>query len=219
MKKAEIHEDEAERQATLDDLKILTNGIKEERFDRVTRITRRLFRAPISILSVIDRGRQVFKSSQGVDEPLVLDNRDLSFCAHAIISDSPLIVPDATKDKRFFDNPHVTSGLKIKFYIGQPIRAPNGQRVATLCVIDQKARAVTSEDLFALKDMSVFIEEEIAKNFNGENPEKLEHLVNDVKTNAVRSILKDKITTLRKVVDNRKIERNRRGKKTNNFAG
>ena len=39
----------------------------EERFDRYTRVARRLFDVPIALVSLVDEHRQWFKSRQGLD--------------------------------------------------------------------------------------------------------------------------------------------------------
>ena len=51
-----------------------------------------------------------------------------------------MVVPDATKDDRFKDNPLVTGGPKIRFYAGAALISPEGARLGSFCVIDSKPR-------------------------------------------------------------------------------
>ena len=52
---------ERERQAALDDLKLIYSP-QEERFDRIVQLAQLLFRAPIAYISLVDKDRQWFKS-------------------------------------------------------------------------------------------------------------------------------------------------------------
>lgn len=210
MKKPELPPDEQERQKALEDAGVVGLA-KEERFDRITRITRKLFRAPISMLTVIDKDRALYKSNEVKNEVETITMgeapRDLSFCAHAVLSDEILIVEDATKDERFCNNPHVTSGLKVRFYVGKPIHTPNGQRVGTLCVVDQRPRQVTPDDLASLTDMSKIVEEEIKKNTQDLSPEQVEALGENVKMRAMHSDFKEKVMSVRQALEKRKQKR------------
>src|SRR3989338_3983023 len=96
--------DEDARIASLRELQILDTA-PEERFDRITRITRVVFNIPIVLVSLVDRHRQWFKSRQGLDAPET--PRNISFCGHAILGTDILEVTDARQDPRFADNPLV----------------------------------------------------------------------------------------------------------------
>ncbi|MBA6329296.1 sensor domain-containing diguanylate cyclase [Colwellia sp. MB02u-6] len=158
MIKPEVPENEVERLYALRTLKILDSS-HEERFDRVTRMAKRMFNVAISLVSIIDEDRQWFKSAQGLE--LLETPRDISFCAHAINQDNLFIVPDTLKDKRFFDNPLVTGGPEIRFYAGCPLKIRQGINIGTLCLIDTEPKHFTEEDQQLLEDLGAIIEQEI----------------------------------------------------------
>ncbi len=154
----EAPKNEAERLHALITLKILDTS-HEERFDRVTRMARRLFNVSISLVSLIDEDRQWFKSKQGID--VNETPRDISFCGHAINQDGLFIIPDASKDERFFDNPLVTGAPNIRFYAGYPLKLRQGINIGTLCLIDSNPRGLNDEDQQLLSDLGAIIEQEI----------------------------------------------------------
>lgn len=120
---------------------------RQEAFDQVTSLASERFGCPIAVISFVDLGRQWFLSAQGVGE-IRETPRKLSFCAHTIMSTQEcLVVPDATKDVRFQNNPLVTGPPDIRFYAGAPLLAPEGYKLGTLCVLDTKARdPLTKQD-------------------------------------------------------------------------
>ncbi|MGI9205956.1 MAG: sensor domain-containing diguanylate cyclase [Woeseiaceae bacterium] len=149
--------DELLRLETLRNLKILDTD-SEERFDRVTRLAKRIFGVPIALVSLVDADRQWFKSRQGLDASET--PREVSFCGHAILNDETMVVKDAHEDERFSDNPLVTEEPSIRFYAGCPLSAPDGSKVGTLCVIDREPREMTEEDLGLLNELAQMVEEE-----------------------------------------------------------
>ena len=155
---APIPPNEIERLTSLRVLNILDTP-PEERFDRITRLAGKYFEAPIPYGSLIDEGRQWFKSKQGFD--LCETSRDISFCSHAILREDALIVPDATKDDRFKGNPVVTGPPGLRFYAGQPLSGPGGYKIGSLCVLDLKPREFDSEKIKALKDFGLMVEHEL----------------------------------------------------------
>ncbi len=153
---AELHPQEAARQATLDQLQ-LTSAEFEECFDRLTRMIRYVLGVSTATFTVVDCDRQYFKSVQGLD--VRQTPRDTAFCAHAILADEILVVPDATKDPRFSDNPLVTGAPHIRFYAGIPIHAHNRMPIGTLCAIDEHPRELMPEQRALLHDLRDILEE------------------------------------------------------------
>lgn len=132
----------------------------EERFDRFTRLARRLFGVPIALVSLVDHSRQWFKSRDGLDATET--SRDISFCGHAILGRDVFVIPDARADTRFADNPLVTGAPDIAFYAGAPVHAPDGSALGTLCIIDRVPREFSNEDREALQDLAQMVEHECA---------------------------------------------------------
>jgi diguanylate cyclase (GGDEF)-like protein len=150
---------ESDRIQELHDLNVLDTP-PEERFDRLTRLARRLFDVPIALVSLVDSDRQWFKSHDGIDTTET--PREWSFCTHAIADGKMLVVPDALSDDRFRDSPLVTDDPAIRFYAGQPIRSPAGAPIGTLCIIDRQPRDLKAEDAVLLADIASLVERELA---------------------------------------------------------
>ena len=133
----------------------------EERFDRLTRLAQHLFGAKIALVSLVDDGRQWFKSRQGLDA--CETGRDISFCGHAILGDGIFEVRDARIDSRFADNPLVTGPPDIRFYAGAPLNDPEGYRLGTLCIIDTVPRLLSIAERRSLRDLADCVEAEISR--------------------------------------------------------
>lgn len=159
MKTPDIPPDEDARLAELRSLNVL-DTIAEERFDRLTRMAKRLFGVDVALVSLVDENRQWFKSCAGME--LSETPRDISFCGHAILGDGAFVIPDALQDERFCDNPLVTGPPHVRFYAGCPLRGPGGRKLGTLCIIDSKPRAFSDEDVEMLVDLALMVEREFS---------------------------------------------------------
>jgi len=158
LKKPAIPQDEQVRLNMLRSLDVLDTQ-PDERFDRLTRMAKRMFGVPIALVSLVDENRQWFKSciGLGVSET----SRDISFCGHAILSDGVFVIPNTLEDKRFADNPLVLGDPHIRFYAGCPLIL-NGLKLGTLCIIDKQPRSFDQEDIEALQDLAAMVERELA---------------------------------------------------------
>jgi len=127
----------------------------EDRFDRITRNAQQVLDVPIAMVTLVDLKRQWAKSCVGLPEQDI--PRSSSFCSYAIASGALLDVPDAAADPRFAHFPMVAGDPQIRFYAGQPVVAPSGFLVGTLCVMDRVPRWLTEGQLATLRDLAAWV--------------------------------------------------------------
>jgi GAF domain-containing protein len=142
---------EEARLAALEKYAILDTD-PEAAFDDLTQLASYVCKTPMAMISLIDEERQWFKSKVGSTSTET--SRDVAFCSNAIMQDDVFVVPDATKDERYRNNPMVVADPHIRFYAGAPLITDEGYALGTLCVIDQKPRELEPEQRDALKALS-----------------------------------------------------------------
>lgn len=151
MPRADKPANERDRMAVLAQCDVLDTP-PEPGFDDLTALAASLCQVPIALVSLIYAERQYFKSSVGLS--VQQTDRDLAFCAHAILLDEPLVINDATLDLRTCDNKLVTGEPHIRFYAGVQLRTSDGFTLGTLCVIDTKPRELSAEHLAILRTLA-----------------------------------------------------------------
>lgn len=139
--------DEAGRLAAVRRYRI-QGSAPETTFDRFARIARRLFDAPIGLVTIVGDTREAFKACDGLDRRDV--DRGAGFGTHVVAADATLVVPDAALDPRFAENPLVTGEAGVRFYVGAPLRTTDGHVLGTLCVMDTRPRPAPAADELAL---------------------------------------------------------------------
>lgn len=148
MPAAPLPADEMARLAVLRKYDVLDTPA-EQAFDDAVKLASAICGTPIALVSLIDESRQWFKARVGLD--VAETPRDEAFCAYAILEPQQvMVVPDATQDPRFSDNPLVTGAPDIRFYAGAPLLSPTGHAMGTLCVIDSQPRAMADDKRDAL---------------------------------------------------------------------
>ena len=156
--RAALPADEEKRLAALHELAILDTE-PEERFDRITRLAAAMADVPMVFVSLVDKDRQWFKSCQGLGANET--SREVSFCAHAVLSRAPLIVPDTLMDDRFAENPLVVGEPRIRFYAGFPVFHMNRRCIGTLCMIDTRPRQFPPETIQRFEDLASLVQHEL----------------------------------------------------------
>lgn len=154
-----LPKNEKKRLEALRNLKLLDTK-PEFRFDRITKLARKFLNVPVAVISLVDEDRQWFKSVDGLD--VSETPRDISFCGHTILQNEAFIIKDATKDKRFADNPLVTNEPFIRFYCGIPIQEGGGEHIGTICIIDHSPRDISKKEVEILQDLAALAKAEIA---------------------------------------------------------
>jgi len=159
MQSPAIPVNEAQRLKSLHALDIL-DTVPDAAFDRHARLAAYTLNMPMALVSLVDRDRQWFKSCHGLE--LRETSREHAICAHTILSPDTLVVGDVQKDARFHDNPHLGGPQGVRFYAGQPLRAPDGHRIGTLCVLDHRPRDFSAVDRRVLVELAGRVEQELA---------------------------------------------------------
>jgi hypothetical protein len=131
--------------------------------DRLARLAARILAAPVALVSLVDRDRQVFAGCQGLAEPWA-SRRETplshSLCQHAVAGREPLVLSDVREHPTLRDSPAIRD-LDVIAYAGVPLIDDGGHVLGTLCVIDHRPRAWTREEVDDLSDLAHAVMTEI----------------------------------------------------------
>jgi len=146
------HLDESARQRALDIYRVV-DSLPEAAYNDIVMLASTLCDVPIALVSLVDRERQWFKASLGLDATGT--RRDEAFCNHAIQEPSHLMeVEDARDDIRFVSNPLVTGDLALRFYAGMPLVTGAGAAIGTVCVLDTQPRQLDERQRAGLQALA-----------------------------------------------------------------
>lgn len=154
-----LPEDEPARLAALRGLRI-ADYLPDPAFDRITAMAARVFDVPMAVVSLIDDEHQWFKSAHGLG--ITHGPRAISFCAHTILGEEPLVIEDLRADPRFRDSPYVTIDGLV-FYAGVAVHDRAGYRVGTFAILDRRPRDLAPDQVELLKEFGAWAESELLR--------------------------------------------------------
>lgn len=137
----------------------LINTPIEQNFERLARMTKRMFDVPVIVIGLFDEKRRAVK-------PVV----SLDFCDASLYvpffnefnTDNILVVEDASKDELFKNHPLVTHDPMVRFIVICPIFEKNGRKVGSLIMMDPNPRTLEVTDLMSLNEIVKLIESELS---------------------------------------------------------
>lgn len=135
------HPRHADRLAALQSFDVLDTP-REEEFDDICALAAEICGTPVALISLVDDNRQWFKAEIGLGAAQTSLRE--SICAHAILQDDMLEIPDTRMDERTADNPLVTQKDGFRFYAGAVLETDDGLPIGTLCTLDYQPRRLTS---------------------------------------------------------------------------
>ncbi|KAA6461791.1 sensor domain-containing diguanylate cyclase [Acidobacteria bacterium AB60] len=145
---------EIRRLAAVQKLRLLGTPA-EERFDKITRLARRMFNVPMACLDIVGEKLAWLKSVQGFDG--IEGLRKDSYCHHTVLDEGVCVVSDARNDPRVHDSAFADLWV---FYAGVPLHF-DGERVGVLCIGDSQTRDFDSDQLDTLADLASLAEREL----------------------------------------------------------
>lgn len=137
---AAVHPQQSARLAALRRYDILDTP-RERDYDDVVAFAAELCGTPICLINLIDAERSWFKAEIGVgasESPL-----ETSLCAHAILGEDVIEIPDTLLDPRTSDNPLCLGDPGLRFYAGALLKTSDGLPIGALCVIDYRPRTLS----------------------------------------------------------------------------
>ncbi|KOS05555.1 hypothetical protein AM493_05530 [Flavobacterium akiainvivens] len=151
-----IPKNDYERLEKLKDYQILDTH-SEDTFDKIALMALQVFNAAGALITFVDKDRVFVKSNLS---PISVNElpREQSICAQAVLEDTVTVIND-TQSLILPDGENLLALEEgIRFYVGAPLKSPEGFNVGALCVIDFEPREEVAEhQVEMLKTLSTII--------------------------------------------------------------
>jgi len=152
-----VQEADEQRVAEIGRYRILDDAAPRRDLVALVEVAAEVARVPMATINLITDARQHQVAAVGFDAAVC--RREDSMCNAVLHEGRPVVVPDASLDPRFRDNPFVTGVIgEVRFYATHQLVTPNGVVIGTLCVFDTVARQLSDDQeraIVALADRVV----------------------------------------------------------------
>jgi PAS domain S-box-containing protein len=141
----------------------LLDSPQEQSYDRLTRLAAAALHVPVSLITLIDGGRQFFKSSAGLPEPWASSREtpmEYSICRHVVTTAQPLVVEDTRAHPLLRESAAVTE-LGLVAYAGLPLRTMDGQVIGAFAAADHAPHAWSPAEIALLEELAAAAMHEI----------------------------------------------------------
>lgn len=136
--------------------RLVSTEADDPSFDRISALAARALKAPLALVSLVEKDQQLFKGMSGtLPEPWHSQRStplSHSFCQHVQATGEPLVVPNAREHPLVRDNLAITD-LNIIAYLGVPLTTASGHTLGSFCVIDHQPRQWTAEEAEILRGL------------------------------------------------------------------
>jgi PAS domain S-box-containing protein len=137
----------------------LLDGPCEDCFDAFTRLAAQLVGVPTVLISLIDSGRQYFKSTAGADAPTRgWHPLEATYCQDVVGSAAPIVVADAWNETALTGR-----GTKARAYAGFPLTTEDGHVLGTFCALDDRPRDWSRHDIDVLTALTTATRSEVQR--------------------------------------------------------
>ena len=117
--------------------------------DHIVELASSMFDAPVACVSLVDARRLFLKASHGVDATEL--GPEPGMCVTTVRSNEPRQIPDLLADDAASQHPLVTAEPHLRFYAGHPLRSRHGFALGTVCVLDQRPRELSDQEMGRLE--------------------------------------------------------------------
>ena len=141
---------------------LLDSPGRDAAFNRVVRLAARVLRVPVAQVNLVTDEAQVPIAWHAPEPERWASPVSLgySYCQHVVTLDRPLAVSDARVDPLVRDS-RATRESGIVSYLAVPLRAPGGEVLGSVCVVDAEVRQWSAEQVAALEDVAALAADEV----------------------------------------------------------
>ncbi|GCD91805.1 GAF domain-containing sensor histidine kinase [Nocardioides sp. LS1] len=139
---------DAERVAEIGNYRVLLRPPRSD-LQALVEVAAQVAQVPMATINLVTDTEQHQIATHGFDASVC--SREDSMCNLVLHAGHPVIVPDASRDDRFKDNPFVTGVIgHVRFYATHQLVTPQDVVIGTLCVFDTQPRTLSDDQEHAL---------------------------------------------------------------------